>query len=110
MKTTKTIKKIKWQDWAALVTLMVLLLIFPITNALIAGLVNEGLRALTNLIDMGINQISLVGMVAFQPLGTLLAVYIAWRVHSLTKIKLPAKTKDRKTEDRVKAKLNLIED
>lgn len=93
MKTTKTIKKIKWQDWAALVTLIMLLLIFPLTNALIAGLVNEGLRALTNLIDMGINQISLVGMVVFQPLGTLLAVYIVWRVFSLNKTTVPHKSK-----------------
>lgn len=106
----KQLKNIKWQDYAALGLFIALLLIFPITNALLARLVNEGLRAFTNMIDMGFTQLSLVGMQFMQILATLLAVYIAWRVHGLGKVKLPAKTKNRKTEDRVKAKLDLIED
>ena len=106
----KQLKNIKWQDYSALGLFIALMLIFPITNAIIAGVVNEGLRAFTMMIDTGFTQLSKVGMEVIQSIVTLLIVYVAWRTYGLTKDKMPAKTKNRKTKDRVKAKLDLIED
>jgi hypothetical protein len=88
---TKIINKIKWQDWSALLLFMLLLLIVPITNSLVAGAVNSGFIAITELADVGFNQLSLVGMEVIQVVVTLLIVYLAWRVHGFGKINIPNK-------------------
>lgn len=105
----KITNKIKWQDWTALGLLLVFLLIFPITNALLGGIVNEGLIALTNLIDSGFTNVSNKGMVIIQPIATILVGYVVWRVQGWFKVKTPPKTKNRKTTNKVHADLPLIE-
>lgn len=72
-------------DWGALTALIVLLLIFPVTNGLIAMA-----------IDLALSQVALVGSGFVQVPATLLIVYIVWRVTQFTsrqdKVKIPKKS------------------
>lgn len=77
--------KLKPVDIGAIVTLVALLLIFPVTNGMLA----MG-------IDMVLEQIALIGAGFIQVPATLLVVYIVWRVSQVIKredaVKLPKKS------------------
>lgn len=82
----------KWQDYVALASLIMFLLIFPITNALFAGWIYEGITYVRNFIDIGLTQLSVYGITVLASPVTIMVAYTVWRIRLMTQVKLPSKT------------------
>jgi hypothetical protein len=82
----------KWQDYLALASLVMFLLIFPITNALFAGWIFSGITAARDLVDIGLTKLSVYGITLLASPVTVLVAYAVWRIRKMSQVKLPSKT------------------
>jgi len=78
-------RKLNIADWGFIISTIVFILIFPISNAYIAG----G-------IDLVMTQISLIGSAFIQVPATIMGLYIAYQVYGFVqkdnKLNIPKKT------------------
>jgi hypothetical protein len=81
----------KLVDWGFIASLVIFLLIFPISNAYLAGA-----------IDVLLAQIALIGSGFIQIPATLMGVYVVWRgvsyINTKEKVKIPKKSAKTKTQ------------
>lgn len=75
------IKKLTITDLAIIVSLVVLIFIFPITNGYIAAGIDGGLEALKDALSVGITQISVLGVGFIQIPMTIFIVAVGYKIH-----------------------------